>query len=579
MDAKKRSMKLLISGILQLQRARSKRELYSYLKYLLRDVFSHVSFSVLVPSASNGGFSIDYSTCLDVRDLEDPFIVSSVLAEILLAGKTRRFHEGEALTLSLGGLEARVKQVHVMATSARLLGLLVLHEGRVIEGSPILAEGEDFLFNHIFSAIDAVWEKEHVHADLEQSNARLRAITEIGAVMGQLELEVLLAHLIAVFTRLTRAQVGSIVLERRITSDAEWGLHRDTLDKIRVRDGASLRDIAVSTKAPVFVREYAASPEFEPVDEFLVESVLCVPLVSKDAVLGTVNLVNSEQAKDGKFDESDRDLVVTISSLAATAVENGILHRELLEQEHLKANLQIASKIQRGMYPQEALRIPGYDVAWATRSCDETGGDYFDFFEYHLGDERLSLAIGDVSGHGIGAALRMAASRANLRALLSVKDDLREVIERMNDLLSADMKDGSFMTLLLMHLDCERHEISYINAGHDRPLVYSQAESSVRDLASTGCALGMFPGMPSDPEMLFRLHPGDVLLLTTDGIWEAASPAGKPFGKQGLRAELARQAGGSAQQIVDRLFSVVDAFTGGSRPRDDQTVVVLKLLG
>jgi sigma-B regulation protein RsbU (phosphoserine phosphatase) len=570
----------LISGIARLYRASSRRDLYAYLRRFLADAFTEVSFSILVPHQSRNGFTLEYSTCLGVREIGGPLVVSPELAEILRAGEDRRFHEGERVALHVRDLEIPIKQVKVISPPGGGLGLMALHEDSLIEESPLLREGESFLFGQVFSAMEAAWERDGVHADLEQATARLEAMVEIGAALGQLELEVLLAHLIAVFARLTRAQVGSIVLERQQCSGAEWGLSREVLEKIRVRGGPSLRELAVQAKEPVFVRDYAGSPEYEPVEDFLVESVLCVPLVSKDRVLGTVSLVNSESAKGGKFNDTDRDVVLTISSLAATAIENGILHRELLEQERMKAGLQIAGRIQRGMYPQGPLKIPGYDVAWATRSCDETGGDYFDFFDcLSLENDRLALAMGDVSGHGIGAALLMAASRANLRALLSVKCDLKEIVDRMNDLLARDMEeDGSFMTLFLMYLDCERNAVLYANAGHDRPLVYRSEDSSVLDLASTGCALGMFPEMASGLPREQCLRPGDILLLTTDGVWEAPNRTGKQFGKQRLRAALAGHARKSAHEIVEGLFSDVEAFTGTSRPRDDQTVAVLKLL-
>jgi sigma-B regulation protein RsbU (phosphoserine phosphatase) len=286
-----------------------------------------------------------------------------------------------------------------------------------------------------------------------------------------------------------------------------------------------------------------------------------------------VNLVGGDPESGVFFSEKDKAAIVTISSLAGTAIENAFLHQESLEKAKLKANLQIARTIQQGMYPTQALEIPGYAMAWVTRSCDETGGDYFDFIAG--ADGCIYCAVGDVSGHGIGAALLMATGRAELRALLSVKTDCKEIVDRLNGLLAQDMDSAKFMTLVLFRLDPRTHALTHVNAGHDPPILLRADGRTMDVLGSTGIPLGMLPEWSYEvgADRVFAI--GDALLLTTDGVWEAPSPSGDRYGKRRLEEVLLRHADDGAQGVVDAILEDVDRFTSGVL-EDDLTIVVLK---
>jgi sigma-B regulation protein RsbU (phosphoserine phosphatase) len=330
----------------------------------------------------------------------------------------------------------------------------------------------------------------------------------------------------------------------------------------------------LATGQPIFLRGYSQDPRFEPAGDFNIESFLCVPLVSKERVLGAVSLVNVGLARGGAISESEMASITTLASLASTAIENAILHRDMIEKERIKANLDIARTIQRGMYPVRGLEIPGYDMAFFTRACDETGGDYFDFIS--LDDDRSAFVVGDVSGHGIGAALFMASGRANVRALLSVKNDLKEVMDRMNDLLASDMDDENFMTLFVGCLNHHDNSLTFVNAGHDEPLIYRARDRSVEQLDTTGLPAGMMEGWSYDVATARPLEPGDVLLLTTDGVWEGKNRAGERFGKPRLKEALALHAGGAPQDLVDAILKTVEAYAQGILHPDDFTVVAIK---
>ncbi|MBI4601082.1 MAG: SpoIIE family protein phosphatase [Planctomycetes bacterium] len=571
------TLEKLNGGLLYLYGAASRKDFGMHLECFLAELFESPRFSILVKAAGEDEFYLEHTSVTALPDFERPTLVSPELGRACRARKDQRFDPGGAPTIAFGGEAWPVRTAHVIDDGGEAVGVLALHGDLVPQGGEEAAELEEYILNHVSSAFQQVAGRESLREGLEASDLRLQAIREVGEVLGQLDLETLLSHLMAVYMRLTEAQAGSVTLEGSIGPDVEWGLPRSVLERIRESGGQPLAAKAAASAQTIFVRGYGQDPRFDALQDFSVESFLSAPLLSKGRVLGTVNLVNVGSSKAGLLQDTSAGALVTISSLAATAIENAVLHRDLLEKERIKANLQIARTIQRGMYPVRVLEIPGYDMAWLTRSCDETGGDYFDFFA--LGDERACFVIGDVSGHGIGAALLMATGRANLRALLSVKEDLKDVMDRLNDLLSRDMDAEKFMTLFLGCLDHRRHQLHFVNAGHDQPLLCRARDGGVQDLETTGVPLGMMPGWSYDLGPAVDLAPGDALLMTTDGVWEATSPEGERFGKERLRAALARHAAGRAQEIVDAILVEVERYTRGLAHPDDLTLGVVKRVG
>ena len=561
------------AGILHLYRARSRGDFYRRLEVVLGELLSGGLFSVLVPAGREGLFHIEHSTLLSLPRFDLPVVESASLQRILLAAQ--EFGPAAcAAELPWKGRNLPAAAVRMLPGPAGPVALLFLH-APLPAGAEMALDGP--FLAQLASAFEHMVEREGLVERFDESNARLQAIREIGNLLGQLDLEKLLSRLLSVFTSLTDAHVGSVVLDGSVAMEVEWGLPRHVLEGLRRKDGDLLTAIARRSREPLIVRSYRGNPEYEEVRDFHVESFLCVPLVSSEKVIGTVNLVNPSFEKGRLAAETDRAAMVTLSSLAATAVENAILHKESIEKERIQASLQIARSIQQKMYPVEALRLPGYDISWLTRSCEETGGDYLDFIRVSQGT--MGFAVGDVSGHGIGAALLMATGRANLKALLSMRGELEEVMGRLNDLMAEDMDEVKFMTLFLGFLDHERHRLRYASAGHDPPLLYRSGSRTIVELAATGLPLGMIPGWEYDEGDEQSLEPGDAILLTTDGVWEARGPSGDRFGKVRLRASLTANATSPARDVIAGILKDLEAHMRGTPHEDDITLAVIKRVG
>ena len=562
-------------GALCLYQATSKMDFFSDLDCFLGGVFDGVSFSVVSPAHEAGEFYLEHSSVIGTPEISRPVVLSHELSA-LDSGQDRHFDDEEAPLLAWGPHRLPIRMVKPIAVASDLLGLLVFHERLVATDEEQVSLIESSVFSHVSTAYHRLCELERLSNRLEQADSSVEAVRLMGDVLGHLDLETLLSQLIAVCIRLTGAQVGRVTLKQGMAEDVEWALSKEVLEQLRFRDGPSIVSEVMKTGEPILVRGYSEDDQWEPVDGLQIDSVLSVPFVAKSGVLGAVNLVNADEGQGGIFQERDKVSIVTICSLATAAIENAILHRDLLEKEKLEAKLQVARTIQSSMYAVDKKTIPGYESAWTTRTCDETGGDYLDLIS--LPEPRMAFAVGDVSGHGIGAALLMATGRANLRALLSVKNDRpRDVLNSLNVLLGHDLLDMEmFMTMFVSFLDYERHELAYVNAGHDQPLFYRAEDQAVTQLRSSGIPLGLFHDWEYEAAEVLDFTPGSVLLITTDGAWEVANRDFVPFEKKRLEELLEEHHDRSAEEIVALILEAIDEHLDGHLPQDDLTLMVVK---
>jgi sigma-B regulation protein RsbU (phosphoserine phosphatase) len=222
--------------------------------------------------------------------------------------------------------------------------------------------------------------------------------------------------------------------------------------------------------------------------------------------------------------------------------------------------------------------LSGFDIAAKSVYCDETGGDYFDFFpceDKHC--SRFGIVVGDVTGHGVGAALLMATARALIRGLVTSPENLAECLTQVNSLLSTDVRDsGRFMSLFFLMLEEGSPNISWVRAGHDPAILYNPAKDLVEELVGPGMVLGV-----EEYYSYQQIHKvieavGTIILIGTDGIWEAHNSEGKLFGKDRLHQIIRDNADKSAAAIQRAVLDAVSKFRGKLPQEDDITIVVIK---
>ncbi len=301
-------------------------------------------------------------------------------------------------------------------------------------------------------------------------------------------------------------------------------------------------------------------------------SVMCTPLNTIEETIGVL-YVDSKATNKG-FTQSDLELFKTLGAQCAMALQNARLLQAFLDKQKMQQSLYIAQDIQTGMLPKEGLQQGNFEMAGFNRACEETGGDYFDYIA--LPGSRVGLVIGDVSGHGIGAALFMTTARALLRAFAYKQSDPALVVGSVNDFLERDMPPGSFMSLFFGELDTNTGMFRYASAGHNPVLLHRKSAGSFEEFGKTGPALGVVPGVEYGTGGTAPLQSGDMLLLYTDGLPEAMNPDRELFGLERAKNLMVGLQERPAAEIVNQLVRAVGEHAKREVLEDDLTLVVVK---
>jgi sigma-B regulation protein RsbU (phosphoserine phosphatase) len=249
----------------------------------------------------------------------------------------------------------------------------------------------------------------------------------------------------------------------------------------------------------------------------------------------------------------------------------------LKDRMRMRASLELAMDVQQALLPATDPVVAGLDVAGHSTYCDETGGDYYDFLDVTGADDSTCVvAVGDVMGHGVAAALMMATAQGILRSRSRESGSLADLLTHMNELISAQQTDR-FMTMLLLGVDAKRKELRYAAAGHEPPLVYDPHKDEFLDLPRGQMALGVIDGVVYKERMVKDLRPGMVIFAATDGVPESRNAEGELYGFERTKEAIRKLAEYPAEKIRKLLLCQLAIFVGDAKPDDDVTFVVVKV--
>jgi sigma-B regulation protein RsbU (phosphoserine phosphatase) len=310
-------------------------------------------------------------------------------------------------------------------------------------------------------------------------------------------------------------------------------------------------------------RYVAARPE--------TRSEIAAPMIVGGRTVGVFNL---ESDFDDAYHDGHLELLAAFAAQAGVAVERARSARDLVERRRLEKELSIAREIQHSFLPASAPAIAGFDLAGASFTHDQVGGDYFDFIP--VSETRLGLAIADVSGKGIPAALLMAGFRMSLLAEIRNEFAIRVVLRKVNTLLHESTERDRFVTAFYGVLDWKNGVLIFSNAGHNPPILIHRDGTS-EQLMDGGLALGVLPDATYE-ERPIAIRPGDLLVLYTDGVSEAENETGEQYGEQRIEEFVRRHAESPAATILAALVEDVRAWAGERGPSDDLTLLIARRL-
>ncbi len=305
---------------------------------------------------------------------------------------------------------------------------------------------------------------------------------------------------------------------------------------------------------------------------FRTQNILAAPILSVPdrRLLGVLQLLN----KSVGFDPLDERLVQAFAAHVAIALERCRLEDEARQHEALRQTLETGRKIQSSLLPAELPAIPGYEVAAWWQPAEFVSGDYYDWLPQDNGE--WSFVIGDVSGHGLAAALLMASVRAMARVLSQTESDPKAFVEILRESIEPDLSTGRFITLLCVTIDPQSHQARLWNAGHGPAYIVRADSGTCEKIAANSMPLG-FPCLPgTSTATVTSLTPGDLVLMGTDGVIEVTDESGTMYGVTRLLEAVRKHRHASVSEIVSAIAADVQAYHGLPAPPDDTTLVIIR---
>ena len=352
-----------------------------------------------------------------------------------------------------------------------------------------------------------------------------------------------------------------------IAGMAKVGFADPPPDDPMLRSGKGIIGHVVHTGETVIAPDVSRDPRYVA-GRPATRSELAVPIVSEAGVIGCLNL---ESDRAGAFSREDAELLEFFASAAALSIEKALLHRQVLDKQRIEDQLRVAREVQSGLLPGTPPDLPGWDIAAVALPTWAIGGDYYDYVP--LGGGRLGLVVADVSGKGIASALIMATFRATLRAEMRRHADLGAVTTQLNRAVLESGDASRFVTAVCGVLDVPSGRLTYVNCGHNRPLLL-RASGGGEGLERGGPALGLFEEAAFEAGTA-ALDPGDRVVLYTDGVVEPTDENDREFGTERLEAAVREATGRPATEALRRVIDATRAFSGRDDYDDDFTLVVL----
>jgi serine phosphatase RsbU (regulator of sigma subunit)/pSer/pThr/pTyr-binding forkhead associated (FHA) protein len=435
----------------------------------------------------------------------------------------------------------------------------------------------------VYAAIDVLNQSDRL-LPLVQPEAKLRALRLISQELGgTLVLNELLDRIFnSLFEIFPRAERGFVLVREpggetlvpeairsRTGPAGELTISKTILNRV-LNDGQAIlsKDLA---------KEF---PESESVSDSQIRSLMCVPILDQDRKPIGIMQIDTRDGR-GRFDQDDLDLLVAVANQISVAVQNARLHKALVRQREMEQELQFAKQVMMALLPDRPASVPGYEFWAYYEPARHVGGDYYGFFPLRRGAgpadrgaaaTRWAIAVGDVVGKGMPAALLSAKLSGEVRLCLQGDPDQAWVVSQLNHQFDDGGVLDLYITFLLAILDVQSHKLSVVNAGHPCPMI-RRRDGRFEELGKSvsGLPLAIMPGYAYEAATT-TLEPGETAILYTDGVTDAMNANGDRFGEARLKEAIAAAGPAAAGEAI---VKAVQRFVADRPQFDDITLVCL----
>jgi sigma-B regulation protein RsbU (phosphoserine phosphatase) len=395
------------------------------------------------------------------------------------------------------------------------------------------------------------------------------------------DIDVLLHEIMDSCKEITNAEASSLLIydekENNLYFEVALGTGGEAVKKITCNMGEGIAGWVAQNREPLLVPDCYADERFNPAFDkqsgFRTKSMLCVPMLKDEKLVGVIQVINK---KDGKqFTGRDQNLFQILASQCGISIENARLTEVQIKQKALEKELEMARMIQENLLPDTLPDLDDLDLAFRLKSAKEVGGDYFNV--YRLDDDHTLFFICDVSGKSISAALivsTICSCMMTYQKVRSGETDLKDIVTALNRVLIESTTDEKFATAWFGLYHHSSKKLTSINAGHNNTFIFREG-ALFKELNAGGMFLGLVD-VPFDSEVI-ELHSGDVFICFTDGVSEAMSKDGGFYGEERLIEQVKESYSLSAVEILSSIFNDVFEFTSGAEQSDDITCGVVKV--
>jgi phosphoserine phosphatase RsbU/P len=370
-------------------------------------------------------------------------------------------------------------------------------------------------------------------------------------------------------------QGAIMLLDQTETDDKFHTIIREVeteTDIVPYHFGVQLSGWMIKNQKPLLINNIASDDRFTNLSdgEFPINSILSAPLKTKGKLIGVLNVFN-KMGEDG-FTPDDQRILSIIATQSAQVVENARLYDEEQSLKKIEEELNFATEIQKNLLPRSNPQLDGYNIAGKSISAKEVGGDYYDYIT--IDENNTVICLGDISGHGMPAAMLMANLQATLRGQALFTSSAGECLTRANKLLYRSTDMQKYATFFYGILNTVENRFHFSNAGHNTPFLINPNKNVTR-LTKGGTVLGFMEDYQFEEDSV-KLNSGDILIIYSDGITEAFNEREEEFGEERLLAVLKNNLKSTAEVLVENVFEAVNIFVDDGKQSDDITIVAIK---